>query len=266
MLDRFDRKINYLRISVTDRCNLRCRYCIPCDDFVVLSHDDILRFDEIVEVVRHAVGMGIDKIRLTGGEPLVRRDVLSLVEMISAVPGIKDLAMTTNGVLLDRFACRLKAAGLMRVNVSLDTMDEGEFRTLTSGGDINQVLRGIEAAVKAGLEPVKLNCVVKDSASEPGALAVKRFAEASGLEARFIHQMDLGDGEFSIVEGGEGGDCERCSRLRLTADGRIKPCLFDDLAFNVRSMGPEKALIAAISHKPERGTSCSHNQFYNIGG
>ncbi|MFP4366103.1 MAG: GTP 3',8-cyclase MoaA [Bacteroidales bacterium] len=266
MLDRFDREINYLRISVTDRCNLRCRYCIPCEDFVMLSHDNILRFDEIVEVVRQGVGIGIDKIRLTGGEPLVRRDVVKLVGMIASVEGVKDLAMTSNGILLDKFAGPLAGMGLKRVNISLDTMDPLKFRELTSGGDINQVLRGIEAARTAGLEPVKLNCVIAGSSSEPDALAVKKFADENGMEVRFIHQMDLGEGEFSVVEGGTGGDCEHCNRLRLTADGKIKPCLFSDIAYEVRKMGAGEAIRAAIFQKPARGTACSLNHFYNIGG
>ncbi len=266
MLDRFDRKINYLRISVTDRCNLRCRYCMPCDDFVMLAHADILRFSEIVGVVREGAAMGIDKVRLTGGEPLVRRDVVKLVGMIAAVPGIKDLSMTSNGVLLDKFARQLAEAGLMRINISLDTIDPVRFSKLTAGGDITAVFRGIETAVEAGLEPVKLNCVVNGSSSGPDALAVKQFAGERGLEVRFIHQMDLGGGEFSVVEGGEGGDCGRCNRLRLTASGKLKPCLFSDISFDVRGMGAREAIVAAVSHKPARGTVCSHNQFYNIGG
>lgn len=266
MLDRFNRKITYLRISVTDRCNLRCSYCMPCEDFVMLSHDDILSFDEIVEVVRRGAEMGIDKVRLTGGEPLVRRDVVKLVGMIAAVPGIKDLAMTSNGILLGKFARQLAEAGLNRINISLDTMNPARFKILTLGGDLSMVLSGIEAAVKAGLNPVKLNCVVKESASEPDALAVKQYGEDNGLEVRFIHQMNLEEGEFSVVEGGEGGNCRRCNRLRLTANGMIKPCLFSDISFDVRKLGAREALQSAVAVKPERGTVCSQNKFYNIGG
>jgi GTP 3',8-cyclase len=266
MLDQYNREINYLRVSVTDRCNLRCSYCMPCEDFVMLPHSEILSFDEIVEVVRIAVELGIDKVRLTGGEPLVRRDVPDLVKMIAAVGGIKDLAMTSNGILLEKFAGPLAKAGLMRVNVSLDTMDPWKFSQLTSGGDINNVLRGIDAAMRAGLNPVKLNCVVSKSACEPDAISVRNFALEKGIGVRFIHQMDLGEGEFSIVEGGDGGDCERCNRLRLTSDGKVKPCLFSDLVYDVRTMGPGEALAAALAHKPRCGTTCSLNRFYNIGG
>lgn len=266
MLDKFNRKIDYLRVSVTDRCNLRCSYCMPCDNFVMLRHDDILGFDEIVDVVRSGVAMGIEKIRLTGGEPLVRRDVVKLVEMIASVDGIKNLSMTSNGILLEKFAGPLAEAGLGRVNVSLDTLDPEKFRQLTSGGDLYQVLRGIEAARNAGLDPVKINCVVFNSSLETDALAVKKFALENGIDVRFIHQMDLGEGKFSIVEGGTGGDCERCNRLRLTANGKIKPCLFNDIDFDVREMGAKEALVAAVSNKPLCGTVSSLNQFYNIGG
>lgn len=266
MLDRFERRINYLRVSVTDRCNLRCRYCVPDGDFIMLSHDDILRFDEIVEVVREAVALGVDKVRLTGGEPLVRRDIVHLVGMIARVPGISDLSMTTNGLNLGKFAALLKDAGLMRVNVSLDTIDPARFSELTAGGDIRQVLTGIDAAVKAGLTPVKLNCVIAGSDPGPDALAVRRYAGERGLQVRFIRKMDLEEGEFSVVEGGDGGKCVSCNRLRLTANGIIKPCLFSDIGYNVREMGAEEALIAAVWHKPEYGTACSMGHFYNIGG
>ena len=266
MLDQFNRRISYLRISITDRCNLRCSYCIPCEDFVVLPQNEILRFNEIVEVVKQAVELGVYKVRITGGEPLVRRDVVRLVEMIAGIGGIRDFGMTTNGILLEKFALPLARAGLMRVNVSLDTVDKMKFSRLTSGGDINRVFRGIAAARDAGLEPVKINCVVSGSSSEPDAAAVKRFAADNGLEARFIHQMNLEDGEFSIVEGGEGGDCHRCNRLRLTANGKVRPCLFSDLSYDVRTLGARNALLSAVRHKPECGTSCNHNHFYNLGG
>jgi len=266
MLDRFNRHINYLRISVTDRCNLRCRYCMPEDGVKMLDHSEVLRFEEIVEVVQLAVSMGVDKVRLTGGEPLVRKGIVDLVSMIAAIPGIKDLSMTTNAIMLDRFARPLAAAGLMRVNISLDTLDPLKFRLLSGGGDLQAVLFGIEAAREAGLEPIKINCVVKKDSSEPDALEVAAFCREKGLEVRFIHQMDLHSGEFAVVEGATGGDCEICNRLRLTANGNIKPCLFSDLEFNVRQLGAESALYEALAHKPSCGTTNSSGNFYNIGG
>lgn len=266
MLDRFNRKINYLRISVTDRCNLRCRYCMPEDGVQFIPHSQILSFEEIRKVVEVAVPLGIDKIRLTGGEPLVRKDIVELVRLIASVPGVKDIAMTTNGLLLYDFAAPLAKAGLHRINVSLDTMDPEKFASVTRGGDIRKVFAGIEAARAAGLSPIKVNCVIKNASDEPDALAVKAFCLEKGLEARFIKQMDLHTGEFGIVDGGSGGDCRNCNRLRLTSNGMMKPCLFSDMEFSVRELGAQKAIEMALNVKPEKGTVNLHNCFHNIGG
>lgn len=266
MLDRFNRKINYLRISVTDRCNLRCRYCMPEEGVTFIAHKDILSFEEIREVVKVAVPLGIDKIRLTGGEPLVRRDIVELVRMIASVEGVKDLAMTTNGLSLEKFAEPLAKAGLHRINISLDTTDPEKFAHLTRGGDIRMVFAGIEAARKAGLSPIKVNCVIKSQTDEPDALAVKAYCLENGLNARFIRQMDLETGHFGIVEGGSGGDCRNCNRLRLTSNGMMKPCLFSDMEYNVRTMGIEQAIHMALGAKPEKGSINLNNCFHNIGG
>lgn len=266
MLDLYNRKINYLRISVTDRCNLRCRYCMPKEGVCMVAHHQILSFEEIQKVVATAVPLGIDKIRLTGGEPLVRRDIVELVRMIADIEGVKDLAITTNGVLLSKFAAPLKKAGLHRVNISLDTLDAEKFSKITRGGDIASVLKGIEAARKAELDPVKINCVIAKSSEEPDALAVKEYCRLHGLQVRFISQMDLSTGHFGVVEGGTGGDCAVCNRLRLTPTGKIKPCLFSDLEYDIREMGIEEALQAALLGKPDRGTVNLSNCFHNIGG
>ncbi len=266
MLDQYNRIINYLRISVTDRCNLRCRYCMPENDPVLLRHEDMLRFEEIQQVVAVAVSLGITKIRLTGGEPLVRKDIVDLVTMIAAVPGIKDLAMTTNAIRLEKFAKQLANVGLQRVNISLDTIDADKFRMITRGGDLNKVLRGIEAAREAGLYPIKLNCVVKQNSNNHDAEAVRIYGEKHGLQVRFIHEMDLKSGHFEVVQGGTGGDCKRCNRLRLTSNGKIKPCLFSDLEFDVRQLGIQKAIEMALIQKPEKGMVNMVNCFHNIGG
>lgn len=266
MLDSFNRKINYLRISVTDRCNLRCTYCVPSGKFQWLPHSRILTFEEITEVVQTAVALGIDKVRLTGGEPLVRKDIDWLVAMIAGIEGIRDLSMTTNGIFLEKFARPLKEAGLMRVNVSLDTTDPKRYAEITRGGDVTSVFRGIEAALEVGLQPVKLNCVVMHSRNEPDARMVAEYAAAKGLQVRYIHQMNLSDGYFTTVEGGEGGNCSLCNRLRLTAEGLIKPCLFSNLGFDIRKMGVREALLAAVERKPLSGTVNQANDFYNIGG
>lgn len=266
MLDCFNRRISYLRISVTDRCNLRCTYCMPEEGIRQLKHEDILSYEEIVAVVREAVSLGITKIRLTGGEPLVRRGIISLVGQIAAVDGILDFGLTTNGILLADFADQLASAGLHRINISLDTLDPEKFRNITRGGELNKVLQGIEAAKKAGLTPIKINCVVRNSSCEPDAAAVREFCNEHGLEVRFIHEMSLADGHFTIVENGHGGDCKHCNRLRLTANGMIRPCLFNNLEYNVRALGIRKALEMAVGNKPERGSVNETGNFYNIGG
>jgi GTP 3',8-cyclase len=266
MLDRFKRNINYLRISVTDRCNLRCTYCMPENGIVLLGHKDILTFDEMTEFIEAAVSLGVTKVRITGGEPLVRKGITELVRMISAIKGIEDLSMTTNGVLLNQFAGDLRAVGLHRVNVSLDTVDPEKFSSITRGGNIDDVFKGIAAATSAGLLPVKINCVIKESKDEETAQGVNRFCEENNLEIRYIRQMDLINGHFSTVEGGTGGDCSLCNRLRLTANGKLRPCLFSNLEFDIRELGIAKALAMAIESKPECGSTNDTGAFYNIGG
>ncbi len=266
MIDRYGRTIDYLRISVTDRCNLRCRYCMPAETIPSLPPKEILSFEEIAEVVGAAVELGITRVRLTGGEPLVRRDIEILAGMLAAIPGLCDLSMTTNGLLLDRHAAALAAAGLQRVNVSLDAIDAKRYAAVTGGGDIDRVLAGIDAARKAGLTPIKLNCVVADSPYERDAEDVARFAVAEGLEVRFIRQMSLATGRFAVVTGGHGGDCPRCNRLRLTSDGQVQPCLFSNLGFSVRQLGARHALRQALEEKPAAGSACTNHHIHRIGG
>jgi cyclic pyranopterin phosphate synthase len=239
---------------------------MPEDGIRLMNHQDILSFEEITEVVRVAVSQGIDKFRITGGEPLVRKDIVTLVSQMASVSGVKDLSITTNGILLEELAQPLKDAGLRRVNISLDTLNPLKFSEITRGGDIEKVLRGIQAAKAAGLEPIKINCVVFKSSNEADALEVKEYGRMNNLQVRFIRQMNLESGEFSVVEGGEGGNCSRCNRLRLTANGMVKPCLFDEQEFSVRELGAEKALLSALNSKPLNGCFNSKGSFYNIGG
>lgn len=266
MLDRFNRKISYLRISVTDRCNLRCIYCMPEEGVKLLRHEEILTFDEITEVVKTAVELGIDKIRLTGGEPLVRKGIVELVGMLAQIEGIKDFGLTTNGILLDEFALLLKNAGIHRLNISLDTMDPDQFAHITRGGDIKAVLKGIEAAVKAGFDNIKLNTVIDSSPDEENATGVSEFAKKNGFKIRFIRKMDLEKGTFWGVIGGDGGKCSICNRLRISSNGIVTPCLFSDKGFNVRELGIKEALIQAVNSKPEKGVMSRTHKFYNIGG
>ncbi len=266
MYDQFNRKISYLRISVTDRCNMRCRYCMPEDGIRLLNHEDILTFEEIIEVVRVCISKGINKIRITGGEPLVRKDIVKLVRMIASVSGITDLSMTTNGVLLEQYAKPLADAGLNRINVSLDTVDPVKFMEITRTKGLDKILKGIEAAKKAALHPIKINCVLLKKRNHHIAEQVKEYALKNGFQIRFIHQMDLRTGEFSVIEGGDGGNCSACNRIRLTANGLIKPCLFSDLGYDIRKLGIEKAIDLAIGNKPESGTYNESQRFYEIGG
>lgn len=265
MFDHFNRQINYLRISVTDRCNLRCTYCMPEEGIRLLDHADILSFEEITDFTRMAVENGITKVRLTGGEPLVRKNIVELVAMLAAIDGLEDLSMTTNGILLSEHAVDLKKAGLNRINISLDTVNPDKFCQITRNGELTKVLEGIEAARNAGLEPIKINCVLLGQPDDESR-KLKQFCESRGLNLRFIHQMNLKTGEFSTVEGGEGGNCSKCNRVRLLANGDIKPCLFSDLSYNIRKLGHQEALNLTIGNKPRSGTYNQSGEFYNIGG
>jgi len=238
---------------------------MPAEGVQLLEHDDILSFEEIVVFTKMAVEHGVTKVRLTGGEPLVRKGIVDLVAMLSKINGIDDLTMTTNGILLDKYAKELKEAGLNRVNISMDTINPERYCQLTRIGDVQQVFKGIDAAQQVGLSPLKINAVLL---GEPNGeiLKLKSFCEENNLDLRFIHQMNLQNGEFSKVEGGEGGNCSRCNRIRLLANGDVKPCLFSDLAYNIRKLGTEQAFNLAIGNKPRTGTFNRSGEFYNIGG
>ncbi|MCD6303389.1 MAG: radical SAM protein [Planctomycetes bacterium] len=253
MIDPFGRSIEYLRVSVTDRCNLRCPYCMPASSPHPPPRGKILSFEEIAETVRTAAGMGIRRVRLTGGEPLVRGNIATLVGMLAGIDGIEDLSMTTNGTLLAAAAGQLAAAGLMRVNVSLDAIQPERYAEITRGGDVCDVLEGINAAEQAGLLPIKLNCVVAESSAEPDARDVAAFGRVRGFQVRFIRRLDLPAGAFWLVEGGRGGHCPSCDRLRLSCDGFIRPCLTSGLRFDVRELGPAEAIRRAVRAKPQAG-------------
>ena len=266
MLDRFNRRISYLRISVTDRCNLRCTYCMPAEGLPLKKQEEILSFEEITEIVKAGVKLGVKKIRLTGGEPLLRKDLYKLVGMLAAIPGIEDIGLTTNGVYLAEQAAALKSSGLKRVNVSLDTLDPVRFREITRIGNLGDVLKGIDTAIEAGLQPVKINFVRIPGVNEADEQEVRKFCAEKNLQLRFIRQMNLKTGEFDAVEGGNGGICEICNRLRLTADGYIVPCLHSGLRFNVRELGIVEAFRCAVEFKPAKGTGTESHAFSSIGG
>jgi GTP 3',8-cyclase len=271
LLDTFGRVHNNLRISVTDRCNLRCTYCMP-EEVTFLDKKELLTFEEITRFVEVAAPLGIDKIRLTGGEPLMRRDLPRLVQMLCAVPGIRDVGLTTNGILLAEQAQAFFDAGLRRINVSLDTLNPDKFRQITRRDGLERVIAGILAAKRAGFEPVKVNAVSIRNFTEDEVVPLARFAREHGCEMRFIEYMPIGADqwernkvyfaheileqlerdvaplvpvedydprapamEFRYTDGGgrigiiasvSRPFCLKCNRLRLTAEGKLRNCLF----------------------------------------
>jgi cyclic pyranopterin phosphate synthase len=268
MLDRFNRNITYLRVSVTDRCNHRCIYCMPEDGVPLKSHDEILSYEQIETVVREAAALGVTKVRLTGGEPLMRRGIEHLVGKLSGVRGVDELCMTTNGVLLPELAGALKANGLGRVNISMDSLDPERYSRVTRGGDLRKVLAGIDAAIREGLTPIKINMVVfKDTTPEEVA-AMQRFCGAKGVVLQKIMQFSLYDrNDLSIRYHAERPPrCEDCNRLRLTADGFFKPCLFSENEIEVDFADVRRSILDAVAAKPESGSSCRTRCMSEIGG
>jgi GTP 3',8-cyclase len=294
LLDGYGRKHDYLRISVTDRCNMRCLYCMGASGVRQIPHREILSYEEILQVVEAGAALGIRRIRLTGGEPLVRKNMLHLVREIARVPGIDDLSMTTNGTLLPGCAAALKAAGLRRVNISLDSLDQAAYHRITRGGELKEAMAGIEAALAAGLAPVKLNTVLMKGLNHTEVPAFLKLAAERPVYVRFIEYMPIGDhdrdyrsrylrldyirkaaaraglelvpaappagagpAEYFTLPGGRGGVglihpisahfCAGCNRLRLTAEGRLKGCLYWQDEHPVRpALGDPEALRALL--------------------
>jgi GTP 3',8-cyclase len=200
MRDRYSRRLKDLRISVTDRCNFRCTYCMPDDEYLWIARREILSFEEISRLARLFVGLGVDKIRLTGGEPLLRRDIDVLIRQLTAIDGLQDLCLTTNGSLLAERADLLAAAGLKRLNVSLDTLDPEKFARIRRRGDLSAVLEGIFAAQRAGFAAIKLNAVIERGVNEDDILPLVEFAREHGFTMRFIEYMDVGNANRWISE------------------------------------------------------------------
>lgn len=279
--DALGRNIHYLRISVTDRCNFRCTYCMPPEGVQWIPHGEILRYNEFERIIRVAAQMGIDKVRITGGEPLVRKDIISFIGDVARIPGIRDLSMTTNASLLAECAAPLKEAGLARVNISLDTLRAERFMQLCGLDMLPRVLAGIEQAQKLGLTPVKINMVVMKGVNDDELADFVRLTLHKPYQIRFIEHMPFqtcgkgnqrlvpveemkailaaqgfskllpeqhgnGPAEVFRIPGAMGTlgfispvtshFCIRCNRIRLTADGRIKPCLLADQEYNVKEL------------------------------
>lgn len=302
LVDRFGRVHDYLRISVTDRCNLRCVYCMPEEGMEFEPDDRILTFDEIVEVVQVLARVGVRKLRITGGEPLVRKNLEVLIGRLSAIPGIEDIALTTNGIFLAPRAARLKEAGVTRVNISLDSLRADRFSLITRGGDITKVLASLEESVRVGFQPIKLNVVLIKGVNDDEIADFLRMSIERDVTVRFIEYMPIGHdddgwrtryiplstvldvcadngwavaphgevygngpsrnyriegalGTFGLIHPVSDHFCESCNRLRLTADGNIKPCLYWTDEFNVRTYignpeGMQDMFFRALDVKP----------------
>lgn len=266
LYDSFNRKINYLRISVTDRCNYRCHYCMPPEGVKYIPHDKILRYEEILEFVRTAVLYGIEKIKITGGEPLVRKGIVNFISNLASIREIKDLSITTNGYYLEEYAEQLFKAGLKRLNISLDTLDPIKYKKITLYGDLSKVLKGIEIAEKIGFYPIKINSVIDENTEESEISDLKKFCADRNFQLRFIKKMDLKRGKFSVVINGEGGNCSLCNRLRLTSDGYLVPCLFSNIRINIRELSYDDCIKFAIRNKPEKGTNNQIISSFNVIG
>lgn len=308
--DRFSRTIDYLRISITDRCNLRCLYCMPSEGICPATHKDILGYEEITRIARIAVRLGVRKIRLTGGEPLIRRNIAFLISSIKKIEGVEDLSLTTNGIFLEKSARRIAEAGLDRVNVSLDSLKPERYRQITRGGDLGSVLKGLEAAGQAGLKPIKINMVPIRGVNDDEIASFARMTIGTEYQVRFIECMPSanidfwtpdkymttdeiktiigpigtlipvrirknGPSKYFRFKGAKGvigfisalthHFCNDCNRLRLTADGKLRPCLFSETEIDLKSAircgasddEIERLLRLSIALKPEGHKICS---------
>lgn len=269
LIDTFGREITYLRISLTDKCNYRCTYCMPEEGIPLKRYDEILRYEEIEEIVQAAAALGISKIRLTGGEPLVKKNITFLVERIAAIAGITEITMTTNGSLLTpELAHSLKRAGLTRVNISLDTLDPKRFAEITRGGKIADVFQGIAAAKEAGLDPIKINMVIFSDTTDAEIAALRGYCEKNSLILQTIKHFSLYDRKdpAGALLADRPPKCKSCNRLRITADGFIKPCLFSSHEIRIDFSNIKKSLRQATLAKPENGHSCINRTMCQIGG
>ncbi len=295
MKDGYGRTISYLRVSVTDLCNLRCQYCMPEEGVEKKEHARILTLEEIAEIVEEAAKLGIKKVRITGGEPLVRRGIISLCENIARTPGIEETVITTNGILLDKMAKDLYNAGIRRVNISLDTLNPDKYRKITRKGDLNKVFLGIKKAKETGFNPIKINTVLMGGFNDDEIDDFVEFARKNEVEVRFIELMPVGcaaafeknsfitcdsirDKFSNLIPCGNSGVarvfeipgskgkiglitpeshefCSECDRIRLTSDGKIKPCLHSEAEISVKGLHGEslaEKLKEAIMAKPLR--------------
>lgn len=313
MKDNFNREIDYLRISVTDLCDLRCKYCMSADGVKKLSHQQVLSPEKIKEIVTVFVKLGIKKVRITGGEPLVRKGLIDIIKYIKEINGIDEICITTNGIKLKQYAKQLKDSGIDRLNISLDTLDANKFHELTRIGNLDDVLSGIEEAKKVGFENIKINTVLIGGFNDNEIENFINFAACNSLTLRFIELMPIGestkfdkeafltsriisvnprleffkddgvsslyrikdsDGYIGLISPLSHKFCSSCNRMRLTADGKLKPCLHSSSEIDVSKLNGDElkdAIIKAIKSKPkehhlESGKSDSLRDMSMIGG
>ena len=294
MIDRLGRDITYLRISVTDKCNLRCRYCMPEEGVCKKNHEDMLTEDEIIQAVEAAAALGIRKIRITGGEPLVKKNIVSICRRTAAVEGINEVCLTTNGILLPQLAKDLKAAGVKRINLSLDTLDPEKYTYITRIGKLENFQAGLEAAFEAGFEKIKVNAVLIGGFNEDEIIPLANLTKEYPLDMRFIELMPIlnsdefgetayvpysrvleklpeavpvepdggvakiyrlpnAKGNIGLISPINAHFCGECNRLRLTQDGKLKPCLHAADEYSIKGLdfdGMKAVMEQAIWNKP----------------
>jgi len=328
LIDNLGREISYLRVSITDRCNYRCIYCKPEEQFEFIPHEEILRYEEIVEIIKEAVNLGVTKVRITGGEPLARKGVVDFIRKLREIKKLEDISLTTNGFFLSEYAKKLKDAGLNRVNISLDSLQEEKYKKITRGGSLEKALKGINSALKAGLLPIKINTVLIRGINDDEVEDFVRLTLERPLNIRFIEFMPSGEevinefedefisvqeikeklikkyllnpikistangpAKYYQIKGGQGTIgfitalsqhfCETCNRIRLTSEGKLRPCLFSnkevDIKQAIRNAKTDDKIIRskiirnnieeAINIKPEGhklNKKFSNRDFFNM--
>lgn len=281
LIDNFGREISYLRVSITDRCNYRCIYCKPEEQFEFIPHEEILRYEEIVEIIEESVNLGVTKVRITGGEPLARKGVVDFIKKLREIKKLEDISLTTNGFFLSEYAEKLKDAGLNRVNISLDSLQEEKYKKITRGGSLEKALKGIDSALKAGLLPIKINTVLIRGINYDEVEDFVRLTLGRSLNVRFIEFMPSGEvlknnyrdkfisvleikeslaekysfkpidinsgngpAKYYQIKDGQGTIgfitalsqhfCKTCNRIRLTSEGKLRPCLFSNMEVDIK--------------------------------
>lgn len=303
MVDGYGRQINYLRLSVTERCNLRCRYCMPEDGICKKPHDAMLTEEEMLQALEVAASLGITKLRITGGEPLVKKNILSICERAAAVDGIRELCMTTNGILLPKYAVRLKESGVKRINLSLDTLNPEKYAYITRWGTLDQALAGLHAALDADFEKIKINAVLIGGFNDDEIVPLAELTRKYPVDVRFIELMPIGDhdefgqrafipckrvieqlpdavpqekdgsvarlyrlpgslGNVGLISPLTDHFCKTCNRIRLTADGKLKPCLHSGEEISIKGLG--KAGIEEQFRKAILGKPSCHAELSNV--